>query len=127
VKLEDSKDGVIKPDPETCDAGAGISALNQRQPVQAKLEEPPKKDPYALQTTYASAVDITYTPENSLAHGLEMLKNIKYHVNRLEVGSKLRKEVWLREIAKYAFFFAFVTSRVLTLRIASRSKDHLPR
>ena len=113
VKREDTKDNVVKPE-DAVDVASGSNAQVQSEPIQVKTPEPAKKDPNALRTIYANATDIVYTPENSLEHGLEMLKNIKYHVNKLEVGSKLRKDVWLREITKYASFHAWSTSFILT-------------
>ena len=56
-----------------------------------------------IPTTYAvfeSPNEIHYTPEEFLKEGVKMVKNIKSHVKRLELGSKLRKEVWLGEIAR---------------------------
>jgi len=52
-----------------------------------------------LYATYAFAYEIAYTPENALQHGLNMVKAIKREVQKLELGSRMRKEVWLREIA----------------------------
>ncbi|KAI0069058.1 hypothetical protein BV25DRAFT_1817993 [Artomyces pyxidatus] len=49
-------------------------------------------------TLYASPVDIAYNPEDALKEGLSMVKGIKNTVKKLELGSKLRKEVWMREV-----------------------------
>jgi hypothetical protein len=57
--------------------------------------------PYAPNyITYASHQDISYEPEEALRQGLGMLRAIKHGVKKLEMGSKLRKEVWLREIER---------------------------
>ncbi|THG92694.1 hypothetical protein EW026_g8299, partial [Hermanssonia centrifuga] len=47
---------------------------------------------------YQSEDDITYVPEDALKQGLGMVKSMKHNIKRLELGSKLRKDVWLREI-----------------------------
>ena len=54
-----------------------------------------------LYQLYDSADDIPYTPENALGEGLGMVKTLKAAIDKLELGSKLRKEVWLREIDRY--------------------------
>lgn len=51
---------------------------------------------------HASAEEIDYTPEKALQAGLSMVKLIDKSVKRLELGSKMRKDVWLREIARWA-------------------------
>jgi hypothetical protein len=48
---------------------------------------------------YDSANDIVYTPEGALQEGLGMVKTLKVGIDKLELGSKLRKDVWLREIS----------------------------
>ncbi|KAG1886363.1 uncharacterized protein F5891DRAFT_1120509 [Suillus fuscotomentosus] len=48
---------------------------------------------------YEFADEITYTPEHALHEGLGMVKTLKIGIEKLELGSsKLRKDVWLREI-----------------------------
>lgn len=44
--------------------------------------------------------DILYTPEEALAQGLRMVKTLKASVKNLELGNKMRKDVWLREIER---------------------------
>ncbi|KJA29987.1 hypothetical protein HYPSUDRAFT_196279 [Hypholoma sublateritium FD-334 SS-4] len=47
---------------------------------------------------YASVSDITYAPETALKEGVAMVNTIKEGLQRLELGSKLRQEVWDREV-----------------------------
>jgi hypothetical protein len=54
-----------------------------------------------LYRLYESADNIPYTPEAALQAGLGMVKTLKAGIDKLELGSKLRKDVWLREIEKY--------------------------
>ncbi|KDQ65115.1 hypothetical protein JAAARDRAFT_188367 [Jaapia argillacea MUCL 33604] len=51
-----------------------------------------------LFTVYETAEDIPYTPESALQQGLGMVKTIKTNIKKIELGSKLRKDVWLRDI-----------------------------
>jgi hypothetical protein len=57
----------------------------------------PYKQPY---TVYQSPLDVPYITENAFKEGLHMVKSIKTQVNQLEIGSKLRKDVWLKEIER---------------------------
>lgn len=50
---------------------------------------------------YKSAQEIQYTPETSLQEGINMVKTLKAHINHLELGSKMRKDVWMKEITRY--------------------------
>lgn len=59
-------------------------------------EEPPKQTYF---TVYNSSDDIAHTPEGAFKEGLGMVKVIKEKLRTLELGSKLRREVWDREIA----------------------------
>ncbi len=65
-------------------------------PIQPTVPEPLVK-PF---TVYQSEDDITYVPEDALKQGLGMVKSMKHNIKRLELGSKLRKDVWLREIER---------------------------
>lgn len=51
-----------------------------------------------LYQVYDSAADITYTPEASLKEGLGMVKTLREGIKKLQLGSKLRQDVWLREL-----------------------------
>lgn len=45
-----------------------------------------------------SAADIRYQPEDALKEGLAMVKTLKTNIKKLSLGSRLREDVWLREI-----------------------------
>ena len=51
-------------------------------------------------TLYRGSEDIEHTPEAALKEGLGMVKTIKECLKKLELGSKLRRGVWDREIIK---------------------------
>ncbi|KAG6918940.1 hypothetical protein DXG01_010595 [Tephrocybe rancida] len=51
-----------------------------------------------LFTIYNSSEDIHYTPEEALKEGLGMVTSIKSSLKQLQLGSKLRQEVWMREL-----------------------------
>lgn len=61
-----------------------------------------------LFTVYTSAGDILYTPEASLEQGIGMVKTIRNSIKQLQLGSKLRQEVWLRELARFIHFSGLV-------------------
>ncbi|KAG5641399.1 hypothetical protein DXG03_005335 [Asterophora parasitica] len=52
----------------------------------------------SLFTVYGSADEIQYVPEESLKEGLRMVKSIKSSLKHLQLGSKLRQDVWMREL-----------------------------
>ena len=58
-------------------------------------------------TTYDSSAVIDYTPEKSLHENLNMVKTLKGHVKQLELGSKMRKDVWLKEIERCEYLSLF--------------------
>jgi hypothetical protein len=53
-----------------------------------------------LYTVYHSASEVPYLPENALKEGLSMVKTIKSNIKKLEIGSKLRKDVWLKDLER---------------------------
>ena len=55
-----------------------------------------------LYTPYVSAAEISYAPENALKEGLGMVETIKNSLKKLKLGSKLRQDVWTREIERSA-------------------------
>lgn len=52
---------------------------------------------------YTSAAEITYTPENALTTGTSMVEEVKALVEKLELGSKMRKTVYVKDIDKSVF------------------------
>ncbi|KAF8076309.1 hypothetical protein FPV67DRAFT_1664591 [Lyophyllum atratum] len=61
------------------------------------LLAPPVTD-HLIFTVYNSADEIEYAPEDALQEGLCMVKSIKSSLKHLQLGSKLRQDVWLREL-----------------------------
>jgi len=49
---------------------------------------------------YSSAADISYKPDMALQEGLIMVEEISKKIRTLELGSKLRKDVWFREVER---------------------------
>ncbi|KAG5637833.1 hypothetical protein H0H81_003038 [Sphagnurus paluster] len=111
----------IKPEPHDAarvflDRGLPVPAYVQNQslgfpshatPIVAKNEDvtmgdssnlpaEPAKRP--LFTIYSSPDEIQYNPEESLKEGLGMVKSIKASLKNLQLGSKLRQDVWMREL-----------------------------
>ena len=75
--------------------------------------ETPKQKSY---TMYAAVAEITYAPENALEEGVGMVNAIKNSLKKLNLGSKLRQDVWSREIER----------RVLSLSNLRIDNDTLP-
>lgn len=61
-------------------------------------QDPPV--PVVTFNLYESVDEIQYQPEAALKEGLGMVKSLRVNVNRLELGSKLRKDVWIRELER---------------------------
>lgn len=62
-----------------------------------QLEQPK----LSLFTIHKDVSEITYIPEDALKEGLGMVKTIKKVLTKLELSSKLRAEVWDRELVKF--------------------------
>ncbi|KAF8897466.1 hypothetical protein BD779DRAFT_1432811 [Infundibulicybe gibba] len=62
---------------------------------QEPIPEPPQPVSHNI---YNSAVEIAYSPEGALGEGIKMVKTIKACLKTLKLGSKLRQDVWMREI-----------------------------
>ncbi|KAK0191014.1 hypothetical protein F5146DRAFT_1196144 [Armillaria mellea] len=54
--------------------------------------------PAMLYSVYNSASDVPYSPEGALQEGLGMVKSIEQGLGKLHLGSKLRQDVWHREL-----------------------------
>lgn len=72
------------------------------------IDETPQQSKPNFFTIYKDASEIAYVPEDALKEGLGMVKTIKQTLTRLELSSKLRAEVWDRELSKlvYRYFYA---------------------
>lgn len=53
---------------------------------------------------HQTAEEIAYSPEEAFKEGLAMVKELQANIEQLALGSTLRKDVWLREIARYISF-----------------------
>lgn len=77
-------------------ATTGAHAQRASVPVQPEPKE---------FTVHQSVEDIIYAPEDALKEGLGMVRTLKANLKKLELGSKLRKDVWLREIERWVHTF----------------------
>lgn len=76
-------------------------------------------------TVHEDASEITYVPEDALKEGLGMIKTIKQSLSKLELSSKLRAEVWDREITKFVhkcFYFEIWNILIFYISLASKGK-----
>lgn len=68
---------------------------------------------------YESATEIPYAPEDALKEGLGMVKSIKTSIKTIQLGSKLRQDVWMRELERCGRFTALNITVVLTTLVQS--------
>ncbi|KAJ8086531.1 hypothetical protein PM082_005354 [Marasmius tenuissimus] len=64
----------------------------------ASIAAGPSRAPRRSFIVHESANDISYEPENALKQGLEMVSSIQNAMAGLQLGSKLRQQVWSKEI-----------------------------
>ncbi|TFK83640.1 hypothetical protein K466DRAFT_528541 [Polyporus arcularius HHB13444] len=97
---------VVKPEPvdatrPPADAPAvkPESVAAQRQPLKkdASLSEG-ALDPRSLYKVYGSADEIQYAPEDALKEGMGMVKALKASIKKVDLGSKMRADVWQEEL-----------------------------
>lgn len=74
-------------------------------PVKQDADIAPKKEVAALSLpslykVYQSAEEIQYAPEDALKEGLGMVKALKASIKKVDLGSKMRHDVWQEEIKK---------------------------
>lgn len=56
-----------------------------------------------LYTIYENSAQIVYRPEDSLKEGTAMVKTLKNSIREKLKLSKLREEVWLREVERFVY------------------------
>jgi hypothetical protein len=69
--------------------------------VNNQRDETPQQSRPKFFTVHKDASEITYIPEDALKEGLGMVKTIKQTLTNLELSSKLRAEVWDRELTMF--------------------------
>ena len=84
----------IKPDPYSPHAALV-------KPDATKTEVALNPDPRNFFKVYASADEIQYAPEDALKEGLGMVKALKASIKKVDLGSKMRQDVWQEEVKKY--------------------------
>jgi hypothetical protein len=94
---------IASPLSKTGSASGLFPKSEEGEPLQPRVrnhQEQPANVKQTYFTVYNSSDEIAHTPEASFKEGLGMVKAIKEYLKKLELGSKLRREVWDREIAK---------------------------
>lgn len=71
------------------------------KPVVKALNAEAQVPPPSLYKVYEHAEDIQYAPEDALKEGIAMVKALKASIKNVDLGSKLRHDVWQDEIRKY--------------------------
>ncbi|QRV77492.1 GTPase SLIP-GC protein [Ceratobasidium sp. AG-Ba] len=104
--------GYVKPEPSEPPSLSDLAKLAPYALVKSEVKHEVKPDikpevhhvpkgpllPKPTHKIYNSADEIDYTPENALAEGVQMAKTIGSYLNEIDLGSQLRKDVWLREV-----------------------------
>lgn len=93
--------------------------------VMNPLPDVPEDTKPSLYTIYTSAAEIPYLPEDALKEGVGMVHALKASINKLELGSKLRKDVWLREIDRFVAWLSVFRIVLNSLSLVFRIKGHL--
>ncbi|KAG0709554.1 hypothetical protein DFH29DRAFT_792939, partial [Suillus ampliporus] len=89
---------IIKAEPSDSKPNLSLAPdVKNIKPEPEPLHQQIANEPMLYQL-YDSADDVLYTPENALQTGLGMVKTLKARIDKLQLGSKLRKDVWLRDI-----------------------------
>ena len=84
----------------------GLNATTPTSAQRTPLSRTSSKVTQPQYTVYKAVDEIDYLPENALKEGLGMVKTLKSSIKTLELGNKLRKDVWLREIERCSHFVA---------------------
>ena len=114
MKQEDTK-GIIKLREGVTNTTATKAPSNSERDV-------PISGAIPVEAIYKDTSEISYTPERNMQHGLQMLRNVKNYVNELDVGSSVRKNIWLRDISKYVFCCVGYEKFSLMIPVALRNK-----
>lgn len=98
-------------------------ANTQREAVKLEERQPPGQGPQAISShahiqtftsqyiapapplfkEYKTVDEIEYTPENALSEGTKIIQTLKSRISLMNLGSKLRQEVWARDITECVY------------------------
>lgn len=95
-----------------------------------RRDETPQQSRPKFFTIHKDASEITYIPEDALKEGLGMVKTIKQTLTKLELSSKLRAEVWDRELTKFVhqyFCEKKIANILISLHLLSLEGQGSPR
>lgn len=74
-----------------------------------KALSPTTTEHQQFNTVHKPTSDILSPPETVLKQGSDMVESIEEAIRKLEIGSQLRKDVWLKEIERSAAFRNLMT------------------
>lgn len=72
--------------------------IENEQSIHFPSHHPESTDSTSLYKSYASSTDIIYTPEEALREGLNMVSAISSGLDTLDLGTRMRKDVWARTV-----------------------------
>ena len=85
----------------TAASGADDTNEEMKQSLQSVVPSGQVKSYIApLFEEHKSAEEIAYSPEAAVKEGINMIQTLKVQMRNLKLGSKLREEVWAREISR---------------------------
>ena len=93
---------MVKPEPHDNFTGPNTAALSTLQAQPAESTPAPVLE--RIYTRHESASEIAYNTDDALQQGHAMVKTIQAAIKKIALGSKLREEVWDREMQRCAIF-----------------------
>ena len=88
VVVQPAQGQAVKPDPY----------MQEDEKVAAQPQPPPP--PKSYYKVYETAEEISYVPDGALKEGLGMVRALKASIKTIDLGSKMRQDVWAAEIEK---------------------------
>lgn len=84
----------------------------------ARIVADPPSSAYKI---YDASTPIEYTPELALQHGLKMVNKLAASLDGLQLGPR-RREVWLRDTARFAAALSLISLFLISLFFSLRSQ-----
>jgi hypothetical protein len=111
---------VVKPEPHDPSTVPGNQTPAAASTAPAQLDETaPAPILERIYTRHSSASEIAYNTDDALQQGHAMVKTIQDAIKKIVLGSKLREEVWDREMQRCAI------SRLIGRRVATWARGFL--
>ena len=103
---------------------ADVKPAAKQEPGNSAVSPQDKPEPKDDFTIYQSADEIQYAPEHVFREGNKMVKAIDANLKKVKFGSKLRQEVWRKEISTYAYTHYIWTAADFNLQAEESDVTH---